>query len=120
MGFGQYADFTVQQIIDSAKCLYLAWIYYNMEGISFIDEILINVLHLNLKDDKFTIKKPGTNPELFNEYVKVLEHNRHGVEGRNMDIKHRKRQKARNVCKERRRELFYYQKSYLQSKNHGH
>jgi len=38
--FGKYANLTVQNIVDSGKTLYLVWVYYNLDGISFNEEVL--------------------------------------------------------------------------------
>jgi hypothetical protein len=121
LNFGKHAEMSVQQLIDLSNVNYLIWIYYNMEGITFIDDILINDFHLNLAGEKYYIKKPGVNDELFSELMEIKNKKCfHGVEGKIKKIKTKSRNMAKLNNKEKRRELFYYQKGYLQSKNHGH
>ena len=60
MGFGKYADLTVQEIINMQRTSYLRAIYYNLEGISFLDEVL-EKLRIIGPDHDYTIPKPGKN-----------------------------------------------------------
>ena len=43
LGFGKYADMTVYEIINLDKSDYLRWIYYNVNGISFNNEVLFKI-----------------------------------------------------------------------------
>lgn len=54
LGFGQYADYTIERIFINQKQDYLQWVYYYCSNISFCDEILEK---LKIKD--WVIKKPG-------------------------------------------------------------
>lgn len=95
LGFGKYLrytqkdsktkdivdEYTIQDILshDNSNTIipnilgnehsYLRWIYFQMENITFIDEILDE---LGIYE-KYRIKKPGKNPDLFNVLEKELE-----------------------------------------------
>jgi hypothetical protein len=83
--FGKYEGSSIQQIYDLQHTQYLRYIYFNYEGISFIDEILII---LGIKSEKYSyeIKKPGVDKEKgeeltrikFNKLCKIL-HPAHAV-----------------------------------------
>lgn len=55
IGFGQYKDMKIGDIIKLGKNDYLRWIYYNYEGLSFTDEILYKI---NIRG-RWKISKPG-------------------------------------------------------------
>lgn len=57
--FGKYSDLTIQEILDAQHTRYLRWIYYNVSGINFMDDIL-DTIHIK-EEDK--IEKPGKDPE---------------------------------------------------------
>ena len=61
--FGKHEGLRVQQLIDLQHQTYLRWVYYNCNGISFVEEILEK---LKIAEDK-RISKPGTCPEFHNE-----------------------------------------------------
>lgn len=58
--FGKFGDYTVKDIFTKKKQDYLAWAYYNLSKITFIDSVL-NEIGI---DKKERIEKPGTNKEL--------------------------------------------------------
>jgi hypothetical protein len=66
MGFGQYSEMSVGQIIDIQKSHYLVWVYYYLSNISFCDEIL-DKLYIW---PRLRIEKPGKDPEMIKEYEK--------------------------------------------------
>lgn len=68
LGFGMYADMTIQQLIDFKKKDYLRWVYFNVEGVSFIEDILIDI-HIS---KRYRIVKPGKNPKLHDRLQKIL------------------------------------------------
>jgi hypothetical protein len=68
IGFGQFRDLTVSEIIDLAMLPYLRWLYFNMEGLTFTNEILINIKI----DQDFRIEKPGRKPELHEKLMAIL------------------------------------------------
>jgi hypothetical protein len=66
IGFGQYSEMSVGQIIDMQKGLYLIWIYFHVEGISFSPEVF-DELKLY---EKYRISKPGINHDMCIHYEK--------------------------------------------------
>jgi len=56
----KFPDKTVQELIDIHKTGYLRWIYYNVQHMNFLPEVL-NVIGIS---EEYVIEKPGTNPEL--------------------------------------------------------
>jgi hypothetical protein len=121
IGFGKYATCTVQQVIDIHKQRYLIWLYCNIAGISFADEILN---HIGLFKEEWRIKKPGTSPSLYEEYSRSLERyidKEITALGKVILIKKKTSHvKAELNNYNKRVELQYYNKRLLQSKNHGH
>ena len=82
IGFGKYNGCTVRQIIDLGKQHYLKWIYFNMYGISFTEDLL-NKIHLD-RDYRFI--KPGAYPDLWKEYNQILSSIptlQHGIDNHN-------------------------------------
>lgn len=63
LSFGQYKGLAVQDVIKTGHPAYLRFLYYNIEGISFIDDILREIGVVGDYYD-YQIKKPGTNSEL--------------------------------------------------------
>lgn len=66
IGFGKYKELAVQEILRLGLKSYLIYLYYNVEGISFLDDIL-EELGIIGKDKDLRIPKPGKNPELDHE-----------------------------------------------------
>jgi hypothetical protein len=60
--YGKYDGYTVSNIIITNK-IYLLWAYYNLEKISFIDEILDDFA--NTYDNFKLIDKPGKDPDYY-------------------------------------------------------
>ena len=85
LGFGKYSDETVQHLIDrkgrKAIC-YLRWAYFNLSKISFVDDLLINVLKISKED---LIQKPSTNhnQEIKDKYY-FNYNNTNGFQGANI------------------------------------
>lgn len=118
LGFGQYRELTVLEIINLQKSGYLRYAYFNFYGITFTDEVLDK---LNIHP-KYRIHKPGTNPELFEQHHQMIHSANHTSDpmryfkwtGRNHKI-----QRGRQYY----REKTYFREStkgVLQAKNHGH
>jgi hypothetical protein len=63
INFGQFKGQTVGEILRLGKKAYLRYIYYNIEGLSFVDDILHEIGILTDKHDD-RIEKPGKDPEL--------------------------------------------------------
>ena len=67
MGFGQYSQHKVGNILKSNPN-YLVWVYYNLDRITFIEEIL---LELKISKDN-QIKKPGKiTEEAFSKLMEI-------------------------------------------------
>ena len=62
INFGKYKGQTVEEILRLGKRSYLRFVYYNINGLSFVDDILKNIGIFGEKYD-YRIEKPGTNPE---------------------------------------------------------
>jgi len=57
--FGKYQGLSIQQIIDLRNQTYLRWLYYNYEGITFIEDILKQITIEGERE----IQKPGKHPK---------------------------------------------------------
>jgi len=114
--FGKYNGLSVQQCIDSKRIGYLFFIYYNIAGVSFSDEVLRKI---DLIGETFDhrIKKPGSDVELFEKLKADQMEKRQNKDY--MDKKTRGREKVKLV-KTNRRERIYFSRRSLQSRNQGH
>lgn len=61
--FGKHNGMTVQQILDLHYGTYLRYIYYNVAGVSFCNDILDEI---TIRENR-RIKKPGSAPEMHTE-----------------------------------------------------
>lgn len=59
LNFGKYSELTVSEVLDLRHPNYLRWCYFNLEGISFVENLLDNLI-----PQEYRIDKPGKNPEL--------------------------------------------------------
>ena len=111
--FGKHKDKSVQQLFDLLNIRYLRWIYFNMSGITFFDDIL-DQLKIT---EEYRIEKPGKNPEMYdyinNKLYKKMSLKRRGLFKQVM--KKRSKMRMRNILNEA-----YLSKGKLQSLNHGH
>jgi len=74
INFGQYKGQTVEEVMRLGKNGYLRYLYYNVEGISFIDEILKKIGVIGNNFD-YSIKKPGKDPDMGKEINdRILKH----------------------------------------------
>ena len=64
----KYYDKTVQDLIEGEQKDYLRWCYFNLEKISFTEDILKEIKI----PKKYYINKPGINKELGEELEKTL------------------------------------------------
>lgn len=122
LGFGKYADLTIQQIFDLQHTNYLRWVYFNNNRINYIPEIL-DAIRLF---ENYRIEKPGKNPEkhetlskqLFAIACKTKSHD--GVLNSIKMVAHlRKSRKVQNFEKHKSRVKFE-KKGWMQRKNQGH
>jgi hypothetical protein len=66
--FGKYKDQTVDDLIKTRATVYLRWVYYNYENITFTSKVLLRI-HV---PSEYKIEKPGKNPKLGED---VFHHN---------------------------------------------
>ena len=117
INFGNYSGFTIQKIFDLGHTRYLRNIYYNKEGITFIDEIL-NAINIRSFD---RIDKPGKDPEKC-KYVneKIFAYRDKTKKDGYKIMAHVKKMKKDYLLRKRKSESFQLKKGVLQAKNHGH
>ncbi len=112
LGFGKYADMPIQQIFDYNDKMYLRYIYLNLEGITFTDDILREIpIYENER-----IIKPGKNPEM--TIIKDFELDGFKKYVYNKTTKHRQKAKYTSYRKSTNKQ--YFKKGILQAKNQGH
>ena len=117
INFGTYRESTVQQVFDLKKTRYLRNVYFNMEGITFIDEIL-DAIYIKSFD---RIDKPGKDPEKC-KYVneKIFAYRDQTKKDGYKIMAHVKKMKKDYLLRKRKSESFQLKKGVLQAKNHGH
>ena len=110
--FGKYHDFTVHDVL-IMNSKYIVWAYYNKELISFSDDILEEF-------DIIPIKKPGTDKEVYYQWLDNLSAKFTEVQTEHYKLKryNRKRKKS-NVRLANAIRSETYTKGELQSINHG-
>jgi hypothetical protein len=114
--FGMYKGMTVDHVLRLGKMDYLRYIYYNVVGITFTDELLYKISVRG----KWKIDKPGANPEagvrLNNRMVE------HRIKkGANTHPLWRAKVRGRSRYMDfRRRDAIKYSRSGMQWKNQGH
>jgi hypothetical protein len=118
--FGKYKDLSIQQIYNLGHTQYLRYLYYNMESISFIDEILGKINVFGLKFD-YRIKKPGTNIELFDKINRIC----FNKQCKKVDIpkiitQRQKKVRKANYMLSDRKDKSYFSKAAMQARNQGH
>lgn len=70
IGSGKYPDYTIEKMLEYDNLRnYLAYSYFNYDKINFTDDVLKRIFGDNL--ELFKINKPGKNPELNSEYLKL-------------------------------------------------
>ena len=110
---GKFKGMPVQQVLDLGHTAALRWIYYNVQGLSFTDEVLRDIKVIG-DDFDYSIKKPGTDPELgdtvFNTYYKNLpDHTK----------KYLQRKSQSNFGHHERSDRKSFSKDNMRRKNHG-
>lgn len=111
--FGKYNGVSVQQLLDLSRHTYLRWVYYNIKGISFMDDILETI---TVRGER-RIEKPGSDPEM---YYKTLQEN---TEKLSMKVKSHLTKKMRiqkAVIENKITRRSIQKKSVLTANNHGH
>lgn len=115
LGFGIYADNTVQNLIDLQKKRYLRWIYFNCSKISYLDDVLKEILI----PDEYIIEKPGSRPELNDKLNKLLWMKIPKINQFKINSRRKRVSKAIVRCEEKY-DTIKNTPIKLQSKNHGH
>jgi hypothetical protein len=118
MGFGKYAECTVQQVINLQKVTYLVYVYFHLSGITFEDKLL-DELNIYIED---RIIKPGTNPEKYEEILHKKKSSclrSHTLDYYKKKSRNHKLRKNDLIRKEISSHLSL-RKGILQSKNQGH
>jgi hypothetical protein len=72
--FGKFDGYTVEKLLELNHGSYLRFVYYNLSGISFIDEILEKI-GIYGEDFDYRIKKPGKDPEYGKEIAEMRSKN---------------------------------------------
>jgi len=113
--FGKYTGMSVQQVLDLKHTAYIRYVYFNIGGISFVDEILelVGVFNSKVGFD-YRIIKPGTNPEI----GKSISENKSGyISKKGLEIV--KLDNKRRIGSFIKRDKIFYSKGNLQRANHG-
>lgn len=117
LGFGKYKDLSIQQILNFEKAVYLRWVYYNMESISFLPDILDEI---HIKDNDI-INKPGKDPERFLDLqhkIRLFVITRYGAMNLVRQDSHNKlKRKLQAYCKNKAKSKSYFKKSVLCNAN---
>lgn len=114
LGFGKYGDITVNDVLNLGHTLYLRWVYYNCDMISFHEDILDKIGITS----EHKIEKPGKNPELHEVVTKIIQSKMCGF----TKLKMRSHQKkvAKGKMKHKlRKDYISHQKGKLQAVNQG-
>ena len=116
--FGKHTHKSVGQVMELHKT-YLTWIYYNCSNISFVDEILDDILSVS-GEQLQRIEKPGIKPELYDIFINK-------IKSIPITEAYAKRILARSKALKRGRAATIYaninkisKKQYNQFKNQGH
>ena len=115
LGFGKYANNTIQEIVNLGKNQYLRWVYYNYEHIDYIEEIL-NIIYIT---DEYRIIKPAKNVELLKIVDSLtIDKEKHRFHKISNDESKKAKERVNNTFKFKK---IVENSSYsLLLKNHGH
>ena len=114
LNFGQYADLSIQELINLEKKSYLRWVYFNCDKITFFDEIL-DEIKIPLE---FRIEKPNKNPEKYIELNEIIKSKMTGLSKYINEKKKKKYQKVqRKISVSFDKKIFC--KDSLRLKNQG-
>jgi hypothetical protein len=115
MKFGQYFDTPLFILLNQKKHTYLRWVYFNCSNITFMDNI---ILQIGILPEEF-IKKPGTNPEMFEIVKNRLREHLSEFELKKIEKISAKRFNAKMISENKKQNLIF-SKSNMTRKNHGH
>jgi len=112
--FGQHKGQTIEEILRLGKKAYLRYLYYNVEGISFTEDILRKIgIVTDAYDDR--ISKPGKDPE----YGKEVEEHMFKHAGIITKNRVKSRAKAKGVAS-KIKDAKQFSRGNLAWKNQGH
>lgn len=112
LNFGKFSGMYVQQIIDLNEWVYLRWIYYCINGITFSEDILAKICI----QEKDRIEKPGVAPEHHKKLVEELQSTM--MLKRKIHVKTRMKYRAKAKLGKTMRSVSF-SKGELQAINHG-
>ena len=119
LGFGKYLDLTVSQIFMNHHTAYLRWVYYNLDGISFNDDVLYKIGVITDNRDS-RIKKAGIDKIMY-EQVESIYRKAVVKKGFSKGLKKEWNESAtRNLKTIEKEEGIKYSKKNLQWINQGH
>jgi hypothetical protein len=72
LGFGRFRNDTIQGLIDSGHADYLRFVYFYLNDITFVDDILKEIDVYRDNEFDFRINKPGANPGAIEEINKRI------------------------------------------------
>jgi len=111
---GRFTGYTVQKILDLDKPDYLIWTYFNIEKLTFIDEILDKLGIIK----KWRIQKPSIDKENGKKFIKLLKKStKYKKKYYEIDVERKKKERKKEVYS-----LFHNtaSKGNMQSINHGY
>lgn len=116
--YGKFKGQEVGRVIDSRNKANLIWIYYNVQWISFVDEVL---RELCINGD-MVISKPGTCPEKFDDVMNIRMRTAARLQGdKNVEYRmyHYKQNRYKREVKKARKDE-ELSKGVMRDINHGH
>lgn len=113
--FGKYHDYRVGDLIRLEKTVYLRWVYFNCDRITFIDDILDQIY----LPEEYRITKPGKNPSR-GEECNEFNFSKIGGFTKFKKGKHRKKVKRCKLISDTIHRAKRNSKGNLMRKNHGH
>lgn len=113
LGFGRFADKTVQYLLECQKG-YISWVYYNCPNITFMDDVLEE---MGIKG-KWVIEKPGTNPKIYEARWRNVMNFKYGSKA-GCVIASRRKKKAKAKLRAAI-DATTFSKAEMQAMNHGH
>lgn len=114
IGWGTYANKTVQELLDARNYKYLAWLYYNVQWLTYTEDILQQIKIW----DKERIPKPGIDPEMHERRLRGFRHSRLGDKAGAIILGYKRRIAKRRAAHMERDTDF--SPAQLQAINHGH
>jgi hypothetical protein len=117
LNFGKHNNRSVQQILDLKHPAYLRWVYYNKEGLSFLDDILKEIGIIG-DDFDYQIQKPGIDPEL-GEKVNDMKLGNASVALKSHLKKLKKGENLANQIRSKNVDKKIFSKGSMQSRNQG-